>query len=70
MHASPWPDRVTGEINELSERAAMGLPDTYVAPRLAVTSATVDIASKAAEERGCRAKAAITPTVAPSTTSG
>ena len=42
MQAYPWPDRVVGEINNLSDRAAMGLPDTYVAPRLAVTSAAVD----------------------------
>ncbi|WP_323119241.1 formylglycine-generating enzyme family protein [Burkholderia alba] len=36
MKASNWPDRVIGEINQISDRAAMGLPDHYVAPLLAV----------------------------------
>ena len=29
-----WPDRVVGNINEISDRAAMGLPQHYVAPRV------------------------------------
>ncbi len=33
-----WPDRVVGNINEISDRAAMGLPERYVPPRVAITS--------------------------------
>ncbi len=41
MNAPSWPDRVTGEINEISDRAAMGLPEHFVSPPLQVTAAVM-----------------------------
>lgn len=37
-----WPDRVTGEINQITDRAAMGLPEHYVHPPLQVSGADMD----------------------------
>ncbi|TDF35640.1 serine/threonine protein kinase [Alteromonadaceae bacterium M269] len=36
-----WPDRVIGNINEISDRAAMGLPEHYVAPRVTLSNQTL-----------------------------